>query len=357
MIETKNSSSSSSSSTTHLPIGSMCQNMTDQPLISLTNEQTPTALIPTSTTIVADGADNNYNLITDTDKPIILELGICSASTTQLSVPYSNGYPIETLNSYESTRNETAFTGLCGSISSFPPVPSSSTSPQSSATPPPVISANSNLINNTNSLIVPVESNVPLSPALYSWPSSNRTQVISSQIEVKLKLRKEMVPLPTYISYASTHEHFISKEINPSRTERALQSEKEYKKTACDRERTRMRDMNRAYDLLRSKLPISKPNGKKFSKIETLRISIGYIKDLLKQLQENPEDYNISPSKSNRIVKFVDYKSALNSRKRSQSLQYEQKSIYNDESSGKDIDEANISWNDSYLLNGTDKWE
>uniref|UniRef100_D3TM94 Salivary gland-expressed BHLH transcription factor n=1 Tax=Glossina morsitans morsitans TaxID=37546 RepID=D3TM94_GLOMM len=332
----------------------MCQNMTDQPLISLTNEQTPAALIPTATTIVADGADNNYNLITDTDKPIILELGTCSASTTELSVPYSNEYPIETLNSYESTRNETAFTGLCGS--SFAPVPSSSTSPQSPSRPP-VISANSNLINNTNSLIVPVESNVPLSPALYSWPSSNRTQVISSQIDVKLKLRKEMVPLPTYISYAGTHEHIISKEINPSRNERALQSEKEYKKTACDRERTRMRDMNRAYDLLRSKLPISKPNGKKFSKIETLRISIGYIKDLLQQLQENPEDYDISPSKSNQIVKFVDYKSALNSRKRSQSLQYEQKSIYIDESSSKDIDEANISWNDGYLLNGTDKWE
>ncbi|XP_075169717.1 salivary gland-expressed bHLH [Haematobia irritans] len=309
----------------------------------------------------------NYESETENEKPVLLELGTSNNTNNSSHGPtieasdYSVEYPLDMhLNSYNinvhhqslhPSYDHTSSSLANGAI--YPnryadtlSLPSASLSSLSTSLITPV-SMTATHLNGAPSYTGHIPQTV------YTWAHGS----IVAEEDIGRLTASETVPPPIYMTYGHhAQEHMISKEINNIWKEKVLQSEKDYKKTACDRERTRMRDMNRAFDLLRSKLPISKPNGKKYSKIESLRIAINYINHLQDCLKAS--DDSISTPQN-----AVEYLTEMSMRRRSQTFRYENRkstSSYEDVNEKDSVDESHHNvWNENFISNNSshDKWD
>ncbi|XP_037950786.1 uncharacterized protein LOC119685121 [Teleopsis dalmanni] len=339
--------------------------MTDH-LLSATVDEPPALLSNIAVIAQADGSssysDNDYQSEAELERPVLLELGTKPNPTASPSLgaynsisDYRLNMHLQDINSTPTylTTHSTPGYGTNGENSTLPLVAQLSSLYTNHYAQPPMPTTTTISPLGASSLASTLSYTSHIPQTVSSWPTA----------DMEMKSATEVVPPPMYVSYINAKEHTIAKDINPSWKEKALQLEKDYKKTACDRERTRMRDMNRAFDLLRSKLPISKPNGKKYSKIESLRIAINYINHLQQCLQE--EMPVISTNGGNRMddssLNGTDYCDDMDPRRKAfPPFHYERKKTTF--KSDRNVDEShsysNGLWTDNgYIPNGHEKWE
>ena len=67
-----------------------------------------------------------------------------------------------------------------------------------------------------------------------------------------------------------------------------------HRRTACDREKVRLRDMNRSFEQLRARVPGTR-RGRRTSEIESLQLATSYIRHLQRLLSLPPPPPHLQP--------------------------------------------------------------
>lgn len=195
--------------------------------------------LPPNTLIQEDAITNADNLITknhdstsyesdnESEKPILLELGVTSNNSTELTTvtPYASDYPLELQQ-----LNNVYGIGSQHSIYHTDPM-STFHNPYKDST---LASAQQQLsLQSHHSLLtplitVPYATHIPHNVHTWSTTPAHVTNVTNStpNNNVNTKLLSDIVPPPVCMSYPNAREHTVVKETNPSWKEKALQSEK-----------------------------------------------------------------------------------------------------------------------------------